>query len=563
MTKNLFICFLAPIAIGICLFGSKTTAKVADSPGAYFLHRSVPPDSPDPGDTHRGGVSRPDTTPLLKKLKEEQTVLIYGEILPLETYSELTLQLWEESIDQGTHNPSLEYRKIPLHNGSLKTGNPGYYWFKMAFPLKKTAYLSIQVGETELVQSLLVYPGDSIKFQWNEHASLLAFSGPAADWMTLQQDLLRLECSRSMEWPTVVHSYNPLEMFRDEQELKLFGASQKMNFGRKVEVWKVDPGEMLQDHKEIYQTRSLRPVKALALIRSYAGRIPTDRLDLLEAEQLAKAWKHYWVMLGSLNRYSDQDSIVRGELVAFFNSSLQDFNPVEQYPDRLASPAYLEMNYEKIRLMRALLDKDAAACISSLYEGKEREMLLTKNLFRTFPASGLSYEEALALTMEFEDASLRESVVQFLEPFAPNAPINTFKFVTQEGEPIGLDSFRGKTILVHLWFTGCKASSAIYTDTLRALQEEYADADDMAIVSISIDANQKIWLHGLEEGTYSHPSWKQLHVGRIGLFHPFLITYGIYSYPHVMLIDKEGKLVKSGGFERNTEVLKSAIEAVR
>jgi len=563
MKTILFTCFLFPVAIGICLFGSNKTAKVADSPGAYLLHRSVPPVSPDPGDNHRVGEIRSDTLTSLGDLEKDQSILIYGEILPLEIYPELTLQLWEEPIDQATHNPSMEYLKIPLRNGSLKTGNPGYSWLKTELPLNKTAYLSMQVGKTRLFQNLLVFPGDSIKFQWDQSASIVAFSGPATDWMTLQQDLLRLDHSRSMEWPTMIHSYDPLEMFRDEEELSLFEASQEMNFGRKVVVWKVNTGEMLEDYKEIYQTRSFRPERALKLIRSYAGRIPVERLDLLEVEQLAKAWKHLWVMLGSLSEYAVQDLQVREELVDFFKSSLQDFNPVEQYPNRLASPAYLEMNYEKVRFMKALLEKDAAYCISSLYSGKEREMMLAKNLFQTFPNSGLTYETALAQSAQFADTALREAVERFLEPFAPNTLIATSKFVTQEGDSVGLDTYIGKTVLVHLWFTGCKGSSIYYTKVLQALQEEYATANDVAIVSISIDTNREIWLHGLEKGAYSHPDWMQLHVGSMASYHPFLITYGVYYYPHVMLIDKEGKLVKSGGFEENTEALISAIEAVR
>ncbi len=64
MEKNIRICFLVPIAIGICLIGSTFSAqsKVAESPGADLLHRfSGPTVSPHSGDTHRGGDFRPDT----------------------------------------------------------------------------------------------------------------------------------------------------------------------------------------------------------------------------------------------------------------------------------------------------------------------------------------------------------------------------------------------------------------------------------------------------------------------------------------------------------------------
>ena len=56
MKKNLYTCFLVPIAIGmLCLVGRYLVAsdKVADSPGADFPHRSVP---------YRGGDSRSEFT---------------------------------------------------------------------------------------------------------------------------------------------------------------------------------------------------------------------------------------------------------------------------------------------------------------------------------------------------------------------------------------------------------------------------------------------------------------------------------------------------------------------
>lgn len=520
----------------LCLFGSNLIAQVAQSP---------------PG--------QEESTPSARVGE----IVIYGEIVPLKTHSELIMELWEDPIDQVTHNPAMEYFRLPLQNGTLKTGNPGSYWFRGNFPLERIAYLSIQSGETNLIQNLLVFPDDSTKFQWNERASELAFSGPSGNWMTLQQDLLRLEYSRSMERPTVIHSRNPAGMFKDQQELAEFRASQELEFGRTVEVWEIDPAGMLQDLKEIHRCKALFPKDALELIRSYAEKIPQERLDLLEVEQLAKAWKHYWVLLQSLQRYSTATPQVGEALKTFFKSSLQGFNPLETYPGRLASPAYLELNYEKVRLMQALFDTNAMECISELFEGEELDLMIAKYLFRTFPTSGLGFEVAMDISRKFKDVGLRETVQGFLAAFAPGAPISGSKFLTPSADCVGLDGFKGKTLLVHFWFTGCKASAGFYKNVLQELHDDYAEAADVQIISISVDANPKIWSHGLETGLYSNSDWKQLYVGDVGSYHPFLQTYGIYTYPHVMLIDKEGKLVQPGGFERNAGYLKARIEAVR
>ncbi|WP_057937901.1 TlpA family protein disulfide reductase [Algoriphagus resistens] len=57
MKKLILICLLGYL----CLPTSTLPAQVADSPGADFLHRSRPTVSPEHGDSHRGGETRPDT----------------------------------------------------------------------------------------------------------------------------------------------------------------------------------------------------------------------------------------------------------------------------------------------------------------------------------------------------------------------------------------------------------------------------------------------------------------------------------------------------------------------
>ena len=490
-------------------------------------------------------------------------VLLYGEIIPLKVHEQLTLEVWENPIDPITHNPAMEYSKIPLQSGTLKTGNPGAYWFNRSIPLDHPAYLSLQAGEVQLIRELLLFPGDSVMFQWDERSSQLAFAGPAKDWISLQQALSILSQSESLQNPIIIHSLNPSEMFGDAGEMQGYAESQKSSFSRQVSLWKVDPAEMLRELKDALATKKYQPLASLDLIESYSGRIPDARLDLLAAEQTSKAWKHYWVLLQSLRRYTEKDPAVEQELKAFFETSLLDFNPAEHLPGRIYAPAYLEMNYEKVRLMQALFQKDPLAIIPELFQGVEKERMLAKHLFRTFPASKLGFQDAMNLIADFQDLNLKASVADFLAPFAPDTPVDGSGFISQEGDTIGLDQFKGKTVLVHFWFTGCKASSAFYSTVLKELSQDYPGQEDFRIVSVSVDSSPKVWSHGLSTGKYSDPEWLQLNVGDIGSFHPFLKTYGIYAYPHVMLIDKEGKLVQSGGFERNVNHLISEIEAVR
>lgn len=118
MKKHLFTCFLA----SLCLIGSTTTAQVADSPGADFLHRSVPQLSTDYGDTHRGGETRSDTLSIGDQIPagiEFSDVLKFdSDKLRLDDYrgKYVILNFWAPSCSQST-GFLVEMNELQKHYG--------------------------------------------------------------------------------------------------------------------------------------------------------------------------------------------------------------------------------------------------------------------------------------------------------------------------------------------------------------------------------------------------------------------------------------------------------------
>ena len=123
-----------------------------------------------------------------------------------------------------------------------------------------------------------------------------------------------------------------------------------------------------------------------------------------------------------------------------------------------------------------------------------------------------------------------------------------------------MHDFRGKVALIDFWFTGCGACIVSYNQVLKKVIEHYKDNKKFTFISISADEDQERWLKSVAAGNYTSPQNINLNTG--GYNHELLRKYDIHSYPHLMLIDQQGKISKSGGLKVTAEELISIINEV-
>jgi thiol-disulfide isomerase/thioredoxin len=148
-------------------------------------------------------------------------------------------------------------------------------------------------------------------------------------------------------------------------------------------------------------------------------------------------------------------------------------------------------------------------------------------LYVVFAAASNSSAEAGL--KRFATASLSKLVVDSKPPPQP-----TTRFADGDGLEVGLEKYRGKTILVNLWATWC-APCVKEMPTLAALKRAYADKP-FDVVAVSVDAQG--------DRTAAMAELKELTGGALSFYQDY--TYGIayaakaVGFPTTILYGPDG-----------------------
>ncbi|MDE0482000.1 MAG: TlpA disulfide reductase family protein [Candidatus Poribacteria bacterium] len=131
-----------------------------------------------------------------------------------------------------------------------------------------------------------------------------------------------------------------------------------------------------------------------------------------------------------------------------------------------------------------------------------------------------------------------------------------FSATDLDGEPISIEAYRGKVVLVDFWAVWCGPCVAEMPN-VKKVYEKYKDKG-FDIIGISLD-NDETSLRDYLKG--NDIPWRQVFSGK-GWQSPVAQQYGIYSIPNMWLIDKEGKLIsnKARGEKLESMVVKALKE---
>jgi thiol-disulfide isomerase/thioredoxin len=120
----------------------------------------------------------------------------------------------------------------------------------------------------------------------------------------------------------------------------------------------------------------------------------------------------------------------------------------------------------------------------------------------------------------------------------------------------------GEVILVEFWISGCKACLAFNEQTLSVLKEEYEGNPRFQVITVSADFDGELWQKSLQSGRYTQAEFTNLYTGKENRNHPFLLRYGISSFPNRILIDRQGRFIQTSQVPFLAPDLISLIESV-
>ena len=165
-----------------------------------------------------------------------------------------------------------------------------------------------------------------------------------------------------------------------------------------------------------------------------------------------------------------------------------------------------------------------------------------KYLFQK-PASKLILIAADKMGKELPNSLYTKNLVSLAANIGPTvegaiAPEISLK--TPEGEILALSSLRGKVVLIDFWASWCGPCRK-ENPNVKKIYEKYKD-QGFEIYAVSLDNNEAQWKGAIAKDGLA---WK--HVSELlGWKGAVSRAYGVGSIPQTFLLDKEGRIVKTG-----------------
>jgi len=124
--------------------------------------------------------------------------------------------------------------------------------------------------------------------------------------------------------------------------------------------------------------------------------------------------------------------------------------------------------------------------------------------------------------------------------FSPGSEAPVFTMNTPDGNPLSLESLRGKVLLIDFWASWCGPCRRENPRVVEAYQKYHDKGFD--VLGVSLDKTKDRWLAAIEkDGLLWH------HVSDLkGWQNAAARLYGVRSIPHTVLLDKDGKIITRG-----------------
>ena len=390
------------------------------------------------------------------------------------------------------------------------------------------------MDERLILENYLALPGDSVKLFLDLQSGQKVFVGPDYARYELQDRIAALLFRNKKEAGIGIHFREGEEVFTDPAIKEAFIKSQN-SFGEKLELVQIDiPAMLHQMAIRLDEDDFLRDLESLILF--YRNQLDKSVLSYLQSKAIASYYLPTIGQLHTLARYasdSEREGAMIEESLAQLNLG-QDLPPAENV---------LELYYSILSLKAKLRKVPLLTLLSQETHGLTKDYLLAKTIYQHISKRTAPVERLKEAFQGIGSAKIRDQISPYIARISKGAPIEDFQFFDTNGKEVTLADFKGKTVLVNTYFTGCSASISFYNRILSQIEASQSAYKNLILLSISSDQQEEIWKQGLESGLYNSPNWIRLHTEGQGYSHPFFRDFLFSTAPRPFLIDGKGRLI--------------------
>lgn len=158
----------------------------------------------------------------------------------------------------------------------------------------------------------------------------------------------------------------------------------------------------------------------------------------------------------------------------------------------------------------------------------------------TVRALDASFGESPTIQRIMVDFEKQKKQIEAEKPLSPGKEAMEIEMAGVDGEMIKLSDYRGKIVLIDFWASWCGPCRKENPNVV-ALYEKYKD-DGFEVFSVSLDKDKGRWLQAIDKDNLA---W-DAHVSDLkGWSNAAAKQYQVSSIPFTVLIDKEGKIIKT------------------
>jgi cytochrome oxidase Cu insertion factor (SCO1/SenC/PrrC family) len=295
-------------------------------------------------------------------------------------------------------------------------------------------------------------------------------------------------------------------------------------------------------------------------IKCLAAFQPSLEADVYFLMKTEISWFPDWIYAGAIRNYFIQyigNKIMQNEIINIYaryplkidttNSKLLFLS--EPWAMATASTVITDLTLKNNRLPSYL---EAFEEFKSKFKGGLQEKLFAKLLLDPFTSNKIAssnLEQDNAEIMECLDSAYSLAKTEFVKAyfreqkiFSKGSDAYNFCLKDTSGNDVRLSDFKGKTVLLDAWGTGCFGCAQFYRLYADSIESKIKNDTSFVFVSICDDPNRNQWLKSLHSGIYTSEHHINLNTVPDGLNNIFFTNYRVNTMPFVLLIDKRGKI---------------------